>query len=169
MKKIHWIILLLIAAVAIISAGFLVFFSAEEDAIITVRYNDTEIVITRDILTQTTDKLTFPAVVRSSDSKPVETTYQGVEFNKLLSALGIDSANIDKVTFDASDHYRVILSGDEIRDPLNVYIVFERDGALMTSAGKNGDGPFQLVIRKDAFSQRWIKHLNEIIIEEAEQ
>lgn len=118
---------------------------------------------------QSEDKQAFSAVVRSSDSKPVETTYEGIELNKLLSGLGIDCTTITQITFNASDHYRVILTGDEIRDPLNVYVVYERDGALMTSTGKNGDGPFQLVIRKDAFSQRWIKHLTEIIIEDEEQ
>jgi hypothetical protein len=167
MKKIQWFILFLIFAIAGIVFLF-VFKGSEENTTIMIRYNGTEMSLERDVLMQSEDKQAFSAVVRSSDSKPVETTYEGIELNKLLSGLGIDCTTITQITFNASDHYRVILTGDEIRDPLNVYVVYERDGALMTSTGKNGDGPFQLVIRKDAFSQRWIKHLTEIIIEDEE-
>ena len=49
--------------------------------------------------------------------------------------------------------------------PRNVYLTFERDGEYLKSKKQGGNGPFQLVIRKDSFSQRWIKHVDEIILE----
>ena len=42
---------------------------------------------------------------------------------------------------------------------------FERDGEIMKSKKEGGNGPFQLVIRRDPFSQRWIKHVDKIIFQ----
>ncbi|MDI9495742.1 MAG: hypothetical protein QM227_05700 [Bacillota bacterium] len=111
------------------------------------------------------DALVFPAVVRSSGSKPVETEYKGIELTKLFESLNIDITNYSKVTFNASDGYRIILSAEEIAEPSNVYLTFERDGEILKSKKEGGNGPFQLVIRRDPFSQRWIKHVNEIILQ----
>jgi hypothetical protein len=111
------------------------------------------------------EALVFPAVVRSSGSKPVETEYKGIELTKLFDSLDLDITNYSKVTFNASDGYRIILSIEEIKEPSNVYLTFERDGEILKSKKQGGKGPFQLVIRRDPFSQRWIKHVNEIILE----
>lgn len=111
------------------------------------------------------EALVFPAVVRSSGSKPVETEYKGIELTKLFDSLDLDITNYSKVTFNASDGYRIILSMEEIKEPSNVYLTFERDGEILKSKKQGGNGPFQLVIRRDPFSQRWIKHVNEIILE----
>jgi len=111
------------------------------------------------------EALVFPAVVRSSGSKPVETEYKGIELIKLFDSLNVDITSYSKVTFNASDGYRIILSMEEIKEPSNVYLTFERDGEILKSKKQGGNGPFQLVIRRDPFSQRWIKHVNEIILE----
>jgi hypothetical protein len=39
------------------------------------------------------------------------------------------------------------------------------DGEKLKSKKNNGSGPFRIVIRKDPFSQRWIKHLEEVLVE----
>ena len=111
------------------------------------------------------EALVFPAVVRSSGSKPVETEYKGIELIKLFDSLNVDITSYSKVTFNASDGYRIILSMEEIKEPSNVYLTFEMDGEILKSKKQGGKGPFQLVIRRDPFSQRWIKHVNEIILE----
>ncbi|MTI54747.1 hypothetical protein [Geosporobacter ferrireducens] len=111
------------------------------------------------------DAILFPAVVRSSGQKPVETSYKGIELSKLFSSLDIELSNIEKVTFNAADGYRVILSIEELKEPGNTYLTFERNGAHLKSKKQGGSGPFQLVIRRDPFSQRWIKHVDEIILE----
>lgn len=121
--------------------------------------------INTEIIYNHKEALVFPAVVRSSGSKPVETEYKGIELTKLFDSLNIDITNYSKVTFNASDGYRIILSMEEIKEPSNVYLTFERDGEILKSKKQGGNGPFQLVIRRDPFSQRWIKHVNEIILE----
>jgi hypothetical protein len=85
--------------------------------------------------------------------------------SKLFSSLNIDISNTQKITFNAIDEYKIILSIDEINEPSNVYLTFERDGKPLKSKKQGGNGPFQLVIRRDPFSQRWIKHVYEIILE----
>lgn len=107
----------------------------------------------------------FPAVVRSSGQKPVETEYKGIELINILENLDINVNDIEKATFIAEDGYRIVLSRDELYEPSNVYIVFERDGEPLRSKKQGGNGPFQLIIRRDPFSQRWIKHVKEIILE----
>lgn len=121
--------------------------------------------INTEIIYNHKEALVFPAVVRSSGSKPVETEYKGIELTKLFDSLNVDITNYSKVTFNASDGYRIILSMEEIKEPSNVYLTFERDGEILKSKKQGGNGPFQLVIRRDPFSQRWIKHVNEIILE----
>lgn len=108
---------------------------------------------------------TFPAVVRSSGEKPIQTEYTGVELKDLLGEYDIVLKNDNRITFNASDGYRIILLGEEINEKKNVYLVYKRDGELLKSKRQGGKGPYQLVIRKDPFSQRWIKHVDEIIIE----
>lgn len=121
--------------------------------------------INTEIIYNHKEALVFPAVVRSSGSKPVETEYKGIELIKLFDSLNVDITSYSKVTFNASDGYRIILSMEEIKEPSNVYLTFERDGEILKSKKQGGKGPFQLVIRRDPFSQRWIKHVNEIILE----
>lgn len=121
--------------------------------------------INTEIIYNHKEALVFPAVVRSSGSKPVETEYKGIELIKLFDSLNVDITSYSKVTFNASDGYRIILSMEEIKEPSNVYLTFERDGEILKSKKQGGNGPFQLVIRRDPFSQRWIKHVNEIILE----
>lgn len=120
---------------------------------------DTELIYTHE------EAVSFPAVVRSSGQKPVETEYKGLELKMLFEKLSIDTRNYSKVTFNASDGYRIILSLEEINEPSNVYLAFERDGERLKSKKEGGSGPFQLIIRRDPFSQRWIKHVDELILQ----
>ena len=138
---------------------------SEEKASLIVEAEGLENNIT-DIVYSHEDAVVFPAVVRSSGKKPVETEYKGIELKILFDTLNIDISKYEKVAFNASDGYRVILSVEEINEPSNVYVTFERDGELLKSKSSGGNGPFQLVIRRDPFSQRWIKHVYKITLEE---
>jgi hypothetical protein len=110
------------------------------------------------------ESITFPAVVRSSGSKPVETEYKGIELTQLFKSIGVDLSEYTELTFNASDGYRIILNVEEVMEPSNVYLTFQRDGELLKPKKQGGNGPFQLIIRRDPFSQRWIKHVDEIIL-----
>lgn len=107
----------------------------------------------------------FPAVIRSSGNKPVETKFTGIELKKLFDSLNINLSGKSKITFNALDGYMVVLDIEEIYEPNNVYLVLKRDGEYLKSQKQGGSGPYQIVIRRDPFSQRWCKHVVEIIIE----
>lgn len=157
MKKIMPILVLI---------GFLLMFIwPKEDISINILKGDNEEVVSKDFIYDHPDTTSFPAVVRSSGKKPVTTEYKGIEMSKLFSSLNIDFSNIKKLTITASDGYRIVLKKEEIDEINNVYLTFERDGEYMKSKKQGGNGPFQLIIRNDPFSQRWIKHVDKIILE----
>lgn len=140
-------------------------FSGEEDETITVIKNEEQQTIDSEFIYNHPEAMNFPAIVRSSGKKPVETEYKGIELTELFASLNMDISNIKKITFNASDGYRIVMKIDEINEPKNVYLTFKRDGKLMKSKKNGGNGPYQLIIRRDPFSQRWIKHVEEIILE----
>lgn len=137
----------------------------EDEAFLVITRDKEQVKISADSIYNNLNAESFPAVVRSSGEKPVETEYKGIELNVLLAQNNINAADFDKITFNATDGYRTILSIEELNDPKNVYLTFERDGELLKTKKAGGNGPFQLVIRRDPFSQRWVKHVNEIILE----
>lgn len=158
-KKIVLGILVIIAIASI----FLLNIEKESSIIITL--GEESKIVEGDFIYNHTQAITFPAVIRSSGEKPVETEYKGVELSQLLSSLDYDVSNINKITLNAEDGYRIIMDAEELKEVSNAYLTFERDGEHLKSRKRNGNGPFQLVIRRDPFSQRWIKHVNKIIIE----
>lgn len=161
-KKIIVLGLLLIVIILISSLYSL---NKEEKASLIIRQGENLQTIEADFIYNYPESISFPAVVRSSGNKPVETEYKGIELIKLLSSLKVNTENMKAITLNAEDGYRVILNSEELNDPKNVYLVFERDGEKLKSKRKKGQGPFQLIIRRDPFSQRWIKHVDEIIVE----
>lgn len=152
--------------IVIIIGLILIFNFSRKDIIsINILQKENQQIVEKDFIYNHNDAISFPAVVRSSGNKPVETEYKGIEMSKLFSSLDLDISQVEKITFNASDGYRIILSIEEINEPNNVYLTFERDGKPMKSKRQGGNGPFQLVIRRDPFSQRWIKHIEDIILE----
>ncbi|KAF5036251.1 hypothetical protein DSECCO2_577020 [anaerobic digester metagenome] len=137
---------------------------SKEKSDLSIKEGTQEFNINKDDIYQNAEAVTFSTVVRSSGEKPVETEYKGIELKILLSSLGISAKDTGRITFNATDGYRVILDMDEVLEPNNVYLVFERDGELLKSKKKGGSGPYQLVIRTDPFSQRWVKNVDEVVI-----
>lgn len=154
----------LIIIVLILSASAYLL-NVENDPSIILREGEEKQTVEGDFIYNHPESISFPAVVRSSGNRPVETEYKGVELSKLLSSLDMDSLDMENITLNAEDGYRVILASEEINETKNIYLVFERDGERLKTKRQEGNGPFQLIIRRDPFSQRWIKHVNEIIIE----
>lgn len=155
----------IIPIIIVIGIILILSFSTKEDISIKIIQGENQQIVERDFIYNHPDSVSFPAVVRSSGKKPVETEYKGVEISKFFSSFNIDISNNEKITFNATDGYRIILSIEEIKEPNNVYLTFERDGEPLKSKKQGGNGPFQLVIRQDPFSQRWIKHVYEIILD----
>ncbi len=137
---------------------------SKEKSDLSIKAGTQEYNINSNDIYQNAEAVAFSAVLRSSGEKPVETEYKGIELKTLLASLGISAKDTDRITFNASDGYRVILDMDEVLEHNNVYLVFERDGEVLKSKKKGGSGPYQLVIRTDPFSQRWVKNVDEIVI-----
>lgn len=161
-KNIISTVLIIIALVLSASAYLL---NVEGDPSISLIEGEDTQTVEGDLIYDHPESISFPAVVRSSGNRPVETEYRGIELSKLLSSLDVDSLDVERITLNAEDGYRVILASEEINEPENIYLVFERDGERLKTRRQEGNGPFQLIIRRDPFSQRWIKHIDEIIIE----
>ncbi len=88
--------------------------------------------------------------------------YTGIPLNSALQVLDIDIGDYSVVIAKASDGYTVTYDSDEIKDKDNAYIAIKRDGNLLGTRREGGEGPYQIIIRKDAFSQRWCKFLIEL-------
>lgn len=107
----------------------------------------------------------FSSVIRSSGEKPVSVEFKGIALAEFLKGQKVDLLKSEKITFNASDGYRIAIKTEEVLEPRNVYIVYEMNGEKLKSKKEKGTGPYRIVIRKDPFSQRWIKHLEEIIVQ----
>ena len=104
----------------------------------------------------------FTAVFDSSNTDPEEHKYTGVPLKKLIEEAGITLKDTQQVNVRAIDGYTVALKSDEVLEDENVYLTYKQDGEPMKSKEEGGSGPYQVIIRKDAFSQRWCKFVTEI-------
>ncbi|MDZ7837619.1 MAG: hypothetical protein U5N58_06515 [Actinomycetota bacterium] len=43
-----------------------------------------------------------------------------------------------------------------------MYIAIEKDGQPLGDKDSGGSGPYQIIVKKDTFSQRWCKFLVEL-------
>lgn len=108
---------------------------------------------------------TFPVVIRSSGEKPKEAMYTGVELSVILELAGVDLQGKEQLTFTAMDGYVVAANAKELAEGKNFYLTYEMDGEPLRTKSGGGNGPYQLVIRKDPFSQRWCKYIQEVDIQ----
>ncbi len=104
----------------------------------------------------------FTAVFDSSNTDPEEHTYTGVALKKLIEKAGITLEDKQQVNIRAIDGYTVALKPDEVLEDENVYLAYKQDGEPIKRKEEGGSGPYQVIIRKDAFSQRWCKFVTEI-------
>ncbi len=105
---------------------------------------------------------TFKAVIRSSGKKPEDAEFEGVEVSKLFEELNIETEGKEQILFRAADGYVSALSLDEVLTKDNTYIAYKMNGEQLKTKSQGGNGPFQLIIKKDPFSQRWCKYLQEV-------
>jgi len=90
--------------------------------------------------------------------------YTGVSLKRVLDHAGADYSQARSVSFSAADGY---FSAAVITDALNeenCFIVVGEAGNPLGTRESGGLGPFMVIFAKDRFSQRWCKHLLEIII-----
>ena len=104
----------------------------------------------------------FKADLKSSGKEAVEYEYTGVLLKKIVLDSGISLDNKSLAIVSAIDGYLVPLSMDKLLDDQNVYLAYERNGELMANREEGGDGPYQMIISKDSFSQYWCKYAYSI-------
>jgi len=104
----------------------------------------------------------FNANLDTSDSGPETHQYRGIALNKVLEALDIDMNGYSTAIAKAIDGYNVAYGADEVMDDNNIYIAIERDGEPLGSKSTGGSGPYQIIVTKDQFSQRWCKFVVEL-------
>lgn len=166
MKKIV-IILLIIASIMAVAAylnrgDIATKAKLQEDAIIIVKSEDKEVGRLDFSVIKELEAKEFPATLKSSGKDPVELTYKGVEVRMLFEKLGFSAGDKKQIIAKAVDGYTVALSVEEVMAVDNVYLVYEREGEPLGRKEDGGSGPYQLVIRQDAFGQRWVKFLMEL-------
>jgi hypothetical protein len=101
---------------------------------------------------------TFEANLKSSGKDPVKHTYTGVLLKSILNDAGVLSEQKNYVIITAADGYAVTVTRDKFMDDDNVYLAYKRDNELLGKKEDGGNGPYQMIIRKDPFSQYWCKY-----------
>ena len=171
MKKRNIIIIVTVTVVLLIIVGVFAYLNAgnvdekkklEEEAIILIKSQDKELARIDMALLEKTGIKDFTANLDTSDSEAQKHIYSGVLLNELLESLGIDINEYSTVIAKAVDGYTVALNAAEVVQPDNIYIAVKMDGMDLGTKSTGGSGPYQLIVTKDAFSQRWCKFLIEL-------
>ncbi len=171
MQKRNIIIIVAVVAALAITVGILAFLNAgstaekkilEEEAIIQVKANGQELGRIDMDLIEGIGPVDFSANLDTSDSEPQEHLYRGVLLNDALSALGIDTGEHSTAIAKAIDGYNVAFDIKEVQEEDNIYLAIMRDGKPLGTKSSGGSGPYQVIVRKDAFSQRWCKFVIEL-------
>ncbi|WP_312644678.1 molybdopterin-dependent oxidoreductase [Hydrogenoanaerobacterium sp.] len=102
----------------------------------------------------------FSAVQKSNGKSPIERTFKGAALIDVLEFKGVFVSDSAQVVLSSIDGYAVTLSAAEVADRDNIWLAWEMDGTALDE----NSGPYMVVVRKDAFSQRWAKQLCEIIV-----
>jgi len=127
-------------------AVFLILVEGEEVA----SYTMTEI--------QELEEETFTATLDTSSTDPKKYNYTGVLLKDIIHKAEVDLEDKKLVAVTGADSYTVGLSIDKLSEDDNVYLTYKREGLPLGTREDGGSGPYQLIIRKDQFSQNWCKY-----------
>ena len=104
----------------------------------------------------------FSVNLDTSETDPEEHIYTGVPMKNLFNAFDIDINKKSSVIARAIDGYTIAFDIEEVLEEENIYIAYKMDGELLGSKSDGDSGPYQIIVRKDPFSQRWCKFLTEV-------
>mgnify|MGYP000164786053 CR=1 FL=1 len=134
---------------------------ANENAEIIIKEGDMEKVLNYETI-KTLGEVEFTATLDTSDTGPEEQTYTGVPLKNIIEEAGLLLEEGKIVVVRGIDGYTVALSSEEVLDEENVYLAYEINGKPLKSKSQGGSGPYQVIVRKDQFSQRWCKFVVEV-------
>lgn len=105
---------------------------------------------------------TFKAFLNESGKEPQKQEYTGVLVKDILSDANIDITSFKAILVTAVDGYTVAIEKEKVNEDDNVYLVYKANGQFLKSKDNGGNGPYQIVIAKDQFSQNWCKYVIKI-------
>jgi DMSO/TMAO reductase YedYZ molybdopterin-dependent catalytic subunit len=100
----------------------------------------------------------FNATLDTSSTDPKEFEYTGVLLREILKKADINLEEKELAAVTGADGYTVAVSMDKIMEEDNVYLSYKIQGKPLGTRDDDGSGPYQLIIRKDQFSQNWCKY-----------
>ncbi|MFA5675954.1 MAG: molybdopterin-dependent oxidoreductase [Christensenellales bacterium] len=174
MKKIKRGTLIVIACILLLTVAVAVFAivgagdigikrELEMKAQFAIKYNDIERLVTmQDIINLRPAE--FDAVLNTSNTGPTDVKFTGVELSKICENKGFDISCAQVLEVRALDGYSSALTVDEALEEDNVYICIYMNGEALKPKGEGGFGPYMMVIRSSAYSQRWCKYVQEVVI-----
>lgn len=164
-KQNRWIFGIIIGLAVILGAtGFMNRGSASEkaalneNAVFKVLVNGEEVVSRNMVEIQALGESEFQANLKTNGKEAIDYQYTGVLIKTILEDAGVDLQDAKGVVVSAVDGYAVSVSMEKILDEDNVYLAYKRDGEPIGTREDGGKGPYQMIIRKDAFSQYWCKY-----------
>lgn len=133
----------------------------QDEAIVALKSSDNEATFNITEIKQLGEK-EFSANLKSSGKEAEQHKYTGVPLKNVFGHANISLEGKEQIIVKAVDGYTVALMVDEVLDDDNVYLAYEMDGEPFGKKEDGGKGPYQVIIRKDQFSQRWCKFVTEI-------
>ena len=106
--------------------------------------------------------VTFDTQMKRKNGDVFDRTYSGIEFADILRDLEIEITADMTVTAVCGDSYEIALTGEELLNPGNVYLVTKENDEELDEES----GPFMLVVNYDEFSTRWAKNVVKITVNE---
>ena len=104
----------------------------------------------------------FKANLKTSGNPAVEHSYTGVPLKNVIKRVNADIEDKTQVIARSVDGFTSAYNIDEVLEDNNMYLAYMMDGEPLKSREDGGSGPYQIIIRKDQFSQRWGKYVLEI-------
>ncbi|MFP4457752.1 MAG: molybdopterin-dependent oxidoreductase [Clostridia bacterium] len=104
----------------------------------------------------------FVATKDTSSTEPEEFDYTGILLKNIFEELEINYDGIAGVVVSAEDGYKVTIEADKIQEDDNVYLAYKSEGKWLENKDNDGDGPLQLIVSNDQFSQYWCKYVKTI-------
>ena len=154
------LLLAIVAAMWVLSGNSLVDGVERSKTITFIVDGEVAVTIDRDFLAAQ-DNRTFSATIRSNGKRPQQTRYTGILLANLFQQLGLDLTDRTQVVVKAIDGYVSTLTMDELQNK-RIYIAYQMDGEDLKPINEGGNGPFQLVIPSDPYSQRWCKYVYQV-------
>lgn len=97
----------------------------------------------------------FDTQMKRKNGDVFDKNYSGMELQALLKEAGLAVTQDTSVTAVCKDNYMIELTGSEVLEQGNVYLVTREQGEPLSEE----NGPFMLVINNDEFSTRWAKQI----------